>query len=321
MKRLARAGPSIVATMLGCTLLWGCGGDDKPTPRPAVAAQIGDTIVSQRDVRRSIDVLFPHQGGYLKAFGPPRYPECVRQKAAAADAVRRLSATQIKQECKLEYGIARAQAVSFLVRAQWLSREAKRRGIQGAGMTKRLALVRSQADRQQHALLATVHVSNAAIANYAYGNADIYKDPEQRIVHIVQAKTRREAQQARALVLSGRGWKPAVERFGVKPLREHFSGTHRIRETNAPHDAFGRGMFSARVGALNGPVRTLNGWFIFQVVRVAKRGSNHLSAQARRTILHTLQSEQLDRALHARYAHATRCAKQYRIAEAPECRR
>jgi hypothetical protein len=315
-----RVGSSIVAALLGSALMGGCGGSDDPAPRAATAARVGASVISQRDVTRSIDVLFPHRGGYSKSFGPPRYPECIRQKAAAADAVRRLSARQIEQECKLEYGITRAQTVSFLVRARWLAREAKRRGIPGAGAAKRDALVRSQADRQQHALLATIHVTDGAIANYAYGNADIYKDPEQRVVHVVQTRTRQQAARARALVERGLGWKAVVERLGVKPLRTHWSGTHTIRETNAPHDRFGRGMFSARIGVLEGPVRTLNGWFVFQPVKVASRGSNRLSAEARRTILHTLQSEQLDRALHARYASKTRCAKQYRIAEAPECR-
>ncbi len=299
----------------------GNGDDDRPQrPGNPVAATVGGRTIAEAEVTRSIDVLLPHPGGYVRAFGPPAYRACRRNKHAQADATHDLSAREILAECKLEFGIAKAQALSFLVRAEWLTSEAGRQELEPSRYDERPSSLRARSDDQQQALLRRIPVSARQIQRYGENNDVVYLQPEQRIVRIVQTSNSNLARQARTLIEDEGNWRQAVDRYAVRPLSRTWSGTHRVRASTAPQDRFGRGMFAARPGQLRGPVKTLNGWFVYEVVRVADPGSDRLSPQARRTILSTLRTDRLSKALHARYAADTDCARKYRIPEVPECR-
>ncbi|HEY6779403.1 MAG TPA: peptidylprolyl isomerase [Thermoleophilaceae bacterium] len=318
-----RVGPAAAAFVLVAALLGACGGEEDHRRDPA-AARVGDHVISERTVGRSIDLLFPHQGGYVRAFGPPGYTACRRAKRSVAigDPARQLSAEEIRTQCKLEFGITRAQTVSYLVRAEWLRREARRRALRVGAMptSTQVTSLRARSDAREHALLRTVDVGDAEIARYARGNSDVYGDPEQRLVRIVQTTSAQRARAARAAVDGGRGWERAVARYGVRPLSRSWNGTHTVRANTAPNDAFGQRMFSSPPGQLEGPVKTRDGWFVFQVVKILNKGSERLSPRSRKTILDAIRAQRLSHALEARYAPQTRCAKRYRIAEVPECR-
>lgn len=295
-----------------CIVLAGCGGsdDDQQAPKDT-AATIGDHVITDSDVDRSIDDLFPHGGGYAEAFGPPDYPECVQAKREAQDS----SAAAAKKECKLEFGVIRAQALSYLLRADWVRRESKRNHLPQPGRGS----LRERVDQRLERLQAAVPVSDAEIAQYGKDNSMVYSDSERRVVEILQTRGRARALHARAELRAGRPWPQVVDRYGTRPLRRTANGRHDVREASAPHDAFGRGMFSAPVGKLMGPVKTLNGLFVFEVQRISHAGSSRLPPKARTTILHTIQSKRLEDHLHERYAAQTTCAQRYRVPEVPQC--
>ena len=324
MHRSARVGLALVTAALAIGSAAACSdedGDDQPQrPQSSVAATVGDRTIAEAEVTRSIDVLLPHRGGYVRAFGPPAYRMCRHNKRVQADATHDLGAREILAECKLEFGIAKAQALSFLLRAEWLTREASRRGLKPSRYDERLTSLRARSDDQQQVLLRRIAVSDQQVQRYGENNDVVYGQPEQRIVRIVQTSSSNLARQARTLIKEEGDWRQAVDRYAVRPLSRTWSGTHRVRASTAPQDAFGRGMFAARPGQLRGPVKTLNGWFVYEVVRVADPGSDRLSPQARRTILSTLRTERLSKTLHTRYAADTDCARKYRIPEVPECR-
>lgn len=306
----ARLALLCLALVLG---LAGCGGDDDDEPpRAEAAATIGGRVITQTAVDRSIDALFPHEGGYSNAFGPPAYPRCVRIKRETQASS---SAADAKRQCKLEFGIIRAQALSYLVRADWVRRESERLHLAGSNR----GTIRERVDRRLSRLQAAIPVSATEIARYGQANSMVYADSERRVVDILQTRGRARALRARAELRDGRPWAQVVHRFGTRPLGRTFNGRHGISETNAPHDAFGRGVFEARVGELKGPVKTLNGLFLFQVLRISHAGSDRLPAKARNTILHALQQQQLEDRLHDRYAAVTTCAKRYRVPEVPQC--
>lgn len=289
--------------------LAGCGGNDEPSS--AAAARIGDRVITEADVDRSVDALFPHDGGYSKAFGPPAYSACVRAKREAQGS----SATAALRECKLEFGVLRAQTLSYLLRAEWARRETRRLHLADRGRGS----LRERTDRRLDRLQAAISVSEGDILRYAKDNSTVYADSERRIVDVLQTRGRERALRARAELAAGRPWPQVVARHGTRPLRRTFNGRHEIRQASAPNDAFGRAMFSARIGTLTGPIRTLNGQFLFEVRQVSHAASDRLSATTRTTIRHALQSEQLADRLHARYAAETSCARRYRLPEVPQC--
>jgi hypothetical protein len=299
---------------LACLILvpfTGCGGSDEQQTDANAAATIGDHVISETDVDRSIDDLFPHEGGYAEAFGPPDYPQCVQAKREAQGS----SAAAAKKECRLEFGVIRAQALSYLLRADWARREAERNHLpqpEGGSLRERV-------DERLDRLQAAVPVSATEIAQYGKDNSMVYADSERRVVEILQTRGRARALRARAELRAGRSWAQVVDRYGTRPLRRTANGRHEIREASAPHHAFGRGMFSAPVGKLVGPVKTLNGQFVFEVQRISHVGSSRLSPKARTTILHTIQSKRLEDHLHERYAPQTTCARRYRVPEVPQC--
>lgn len=288
--------------------LAGCGGgsdEDQPAPTNT-AATVGDRVITETDLDRAIDVVFPHQGGYAKAFGPPGYPACVKAKGDIPNA---------KQQCKTEFGVIRAQTLAFLLRAEWARRDAKRMNVAAEAS----GTLREQADVRLDALQGAIPVREEEIARYARDNAFVYADSERRVVRIVQTTSRKRALAARSALASGTPLRAVVARYSERPLERTVSGRHEVRKESAPNDAFGDGVFTAPVGELRGPVETLNGWYVYEVERISHRASNRLSNEARTSIRHTLQTKQLDERLHGRYASETTCAKRYRVPEVPQC--
>jgi hypothetical protein len=302
------AGLALLCTALA--MLGGCGGSDDGESAPDAAATIGERVISETEVTQSVDKLFPHEGGYIAAFGPPRYPRCVQVKRESD-----LTAAEALKQCKLEFGVIRAQALSYLLRAEWVRRESERRKLPEPDAGS----LRERVDQRLERLQAEIPVTDAAIKRYGDENSMVYEDSERRIVDVLQTRGRARALRAHAALRSGRPWPEVIDEYGARPLRRTFNGHHEVREASAPHDAFGRGMFSAPLGKLVGPVQTLNGQFIFLVRRVSHVGSHALSAKARTTILHALQIKQLEDRLHTHYAAETSCARRYRVPEVPQC--
>jgi hypothetical protein len=307
---------SCALALLGAAILASCGGGEEASDD--VAATVGDAVIAQADVDRFIDVLFPYQGGYRRAFGPPGYPHCMKAKLEfhrpGKNVGHERTPAQLKRECRLEFHNIRAQTLSYLIRARWLDRETRRRGL--PTVDDQPARLRIEA--QERALEASIAVRPEEVALYGRQNPTVFAASERRRVHIVQTRTWARAKRAFEELRRGRAWPAVVRAHTLRPRRDHWGGLHVVREASVPHDRFGRDMFTAPVGELMGPVATLNGWFVYRIERVWP-GSSRLSPEARRTIVHTIRVKRLDRLLRARYGSETRCVDRYRIPESPMC--
>src|SRR6201999_268221 len=220
----------VVAALVGCG---GGGDDDESAPAPP-AATIGGRTISERELARAIDVVFPHRGGYAKAFGPPDYPACMKAKTDVPNA---------KRQCRTEFAVIRSQTLSFLLRAEWARRDAERMNVAADAS----GTLREQADVRLDALQASIPVREAEIARYARDNEFVYADSEKRVVRIVQTTSRKRALAARAALAGGTPLRAVVARYSERPLERTVSGRHEVREASAPNDAFGRGMFAAPI--------------------------------------------------------------------------
>ncbi len=172
---------------------------------------------------------------------------------------------------------------------------------------------------QTEALLKTMPVTEAEILAHGRANPDVFKDPETRIVEIIQALTKHDAVEARRKLKARMGWPEAQQLYGVKPFNLYWTGTRTLKENTAPHDAFGQGLFTSRRHKIVGPIHTLNGWFVFEVLKIIPPHFKGLPPKSRINIRDMLQAIKLDGVLHRGYDSITHCAQQYQLPEAPEC--
>ena len=329
--------------MISCCALaislgaFGCGGgeDDEGLPDGA-AAKVGDKLIPAAAVRRQLRTSYVGRGG-LRGWAPPRYPACVaaHRQLQPDDTVE-----SIRRQCKVEFLITQAQAASLLIGAEWLARETARRGLDVEGAVERSlerqrqlppgqlqevrrregdVALRLRTDLQRQRLRDAMQVTESEIVEYAKANAD--RRPGVREASRGRCASRHQAGGVASAsgAQDGSTWAQVQDRYGVKPFDQHWSGRKTISEGTAPHDAFGRSVFSTRPGRRIGPIQTLNGWFIFEVIDVRPPRHRGLTRVAHDTVSTILRSRRLDRVLRNHYADKTECAKQYRIPEAPEC--
>jgi hypothetical protein len=267
------------------------------------------------------------RGGTPKSFGPPDYPACAKLKRAATSD----TAADIHRQCSYEWEAARAQAVSTLVRAEQLKREARRRGIDP---TRAVARALAELNRQSRARLprarpikaptidfangvlrdrvvAALPLTEAEIQGHARANAEVFLTSESRRAHILQASTELEADKARHELDRTASWTAVQDRYGVKPFNLHWTGTQVVKESLAPHDAFGRSLFATRPHRLLGPIRTLNGYFLFEVIDIRPAPKPLLTSQAHTNVAAYLRQQRLEQVLYDHYAKITTCSPKY----------
>jgi hypothetical protein len=317
------------ALFVGC----GGGGDSGEEGLPVgVAARLGGESIRESAVNRRMNATYELHDGSVKSFGPPHYRSCI----AGLGPQDSHPAKQAIRQCKVRFDIARAQAVDSLLEAEWLTREAKRRGLDTDSQVK-LALRRTEriasltgsdtpfedsdpafqarVAAQYRRLLETMHVTEQEIIDYAGANSDVYLDSETRVAQVVHTTTKQKALQARKELKTGESWMHVRNRYDVNPSPVPLT----VEEANRPEDAFGRALFLSKSGQLIGPIRTLSGWYIFEITKVRPPRHRGLTRQAHATVASTIRSHKLAGVLNRRYGPQTTCATRYQVPEAPRC--
>jgi hypothetical protein len=317
----------------------GDGGDEASSTLPAgVAAKVDNTVIREPAVQAQMAATrYERSNEKLRSYGPPDYPACVKAKRA----LNRPGETEksIRAQCKFEYEVGRAQAVNTLLRAQWLSREIKRRGLssdeiiqkasaramkfwakapgKAPDFSKDLSFVM---EAQYQALSTATPATEKEIQEYGAANAEVYYQGEDRRAQIAQNTTKAQATKARQALDRGMSWPEVQKRYALKPVPGRWTGHLTVTEHTIPSDAFGRAVFSARQGQVIGPVHTINGWFVFEVTKINPPRYKRLSPQAHYTVETNVRAQKLEAILNRRYAQLSSCAKKYIIPEAPNCR-
>ncbi len=320
---------SLLASWSGCG-----GGDDADGLPEGVAAQVGDTVIREVAVAARLRQVYAARDGSSQAFGPPAYPACAKQKRVLDPSYTR---KDIQRICKYEYENTRAEALSTLVRSEHLRREARRRGFDpdrvfARAVVKLKALARLQGHGSlppgypdveaknsilRERLLAAMPLTETEIRDHATANPEVFLKPERRRAHILQFKAKQPAFEARRRLESHASWAEVQSRYALEPSPGRWTGTFTADEFSVPADAFGRGIFTAKPRQLIGPVHTLNGWFVFEVLDVRPPPQGGITARARTHIAAYMRLQKLERALYDHYDKITKCLPQYETSSTP----
>jgi foldase protein PrsA len=133
-------------------------------------------------------------------------------------------------------------------------------------------------------------VTEQQIAAYYKSNRGSLRHREQRDLRVVVAPTRANAAAARAALDRGAPWGTVARRQSIDKASRadggRLHGVTRVEQDRRLGDA----VFEARRGALNGPVKARDGYYVFEVTRVLRPREQSLE-EARPTIEQLLVSE------------------------------
>lgn len=293
---------------------------------------------------------------------PPNYTKCIAdRKANLPEPVKgqpKPTEAQLKASCKQQYEQLRGQVMSFLIRAQWLDSEAERQDItvtdkevdaafekarkQAFGGNKAFAAFLKQtgqtpADllfRQRTQLLeqkitekimkGTSDVSQEDVKEYYEENKKKqFTQPATRDVNVILTKTKERAEQAKAAIDGGTKFEDAVAKYSIDATTKDKGGELLNVTQGQGEKAFDQAVFSADKGKVTGPVKTAEGWYVFDVTRATPAKTQPLDNQLRATIKQIIVSENQQKALtefgeeyQDRWRPKTECAKSFVV---PDC--
>ncbi len=337
----------MVGIALTAPLAGGCG-EEKPEGLPSgAAARFGDTVIQQSDVDRYAKASMTEAGLDPTGYGPPEYSVCMAQKREITrkQGVDRPE-SNLKRQCRYEYGIKVAQALGFLLRAKWLDEYASdtsivasnaslerqlanassglptdgdhERGSSRWRLTKADNLRRMRVALLEERLLARTRVTDAEVALAYKKSTNQFRQPERRDVRLVLARTRMDAIAARRSLARGATWASIVKRYSTDEASRATGGETTLLASSAAADRFTRAAFAADDKTIRGPVRTQHGWFVWELDKITPAEQSPL-AEVSDAIRSRLRFNKREYTLYERYAETTRCAARYVIPEVAEC--
>jgi foldase protein PrsA len=308
----------------------GCGG----VPGNAVAEVDGNAI-DKEEFDHWTQVV-ARSSGQPNASVPdaPDFVKCIAQKRkttpAPAKGQPKTTDAQLKDQCSQEYEAVRDQALQILVSFQWIEGEAEERGIKvsdaevkksfdtqvkenfpkeadfkkflkDSGQTEADIMRRVELDLlstkiRDEVIKGKDKVSGAQVEDFYEKNRERFAQPERRDLRIVLTKGEAKADQAKAALASGESWKTVAKRFSVDDASKSQGGKLAAQAEGTLEKALDKAAFSAKKGALSGPVKTQFGYYVFEVTKITEASQQTL-VQAKETITETLKSQNQQKAL------------------------
>jgi foldase protein PrsA len=129
-------------------------------------------------------------------------------------------------------------------------------------------------------------VTEQQIADHYESNQANFRQPELRDLRVVVTSTRAKAGAARAALAEGVSWSSVARRHSIDRASRS-EGGRQLKVTRAQQDKpLGDAVFTAPVNRLSGPVKTQNGYYVFEVTRVFE--ARQLSLEEARPTIRTL---------------------------------
>ncbi len=302
------------------------------------------------------------QGGSSVVPDPPGYEKCVAAlKAAAPAPVKgqpKPTDKQFETQCKQQYTQLKDQVMTFLIRSQWLEAEAKKQGIElsDAAVKKELDKARKQAFpkpadyqkflkdsgqteadllfRQRTQMLeqkVTEKVNKSAgsvtaadvTAYYAKNKDKQFTQPQTRDLRVVLTSSEKQAQEAKQALESGESWAKVAKRYSKDPTSKSSGGKLSGVQKGQGEKAFDDAVFKAPPNRLEGPVKTADGWYVFEVTKDTAAKTQPLTKDLEASIKQIVQSERQQAALtkfgkdyQERWRDKTECQKDFVV---PDC--
>jgi foldase protein PrsA len=352
MKKTKLCTLALGAFFVPAAIFAGCGG----VPGNAVATVDGNSI-EKSDFDHWLTVA-AKSGGQSGAAAPkpPDFAACVSQKRKTtpkpAKGQPKVTDSQLKSQCKQEYGSLRDQVMQLLISFDWIEGEAKAKGVKvtdkevkasfdkqkkqafpkaadfdkflkDSGQTEADILKRVRLDTLSNKIREKVtkgkdKVSDAQIAAYYNKNKQRFAQPERRDLRIVLTKDKAKAQQAKDAIKGGQSFKAVAKKYSIDQASKAQGGKLPAVAKGQQEKALDTAIFSAKKGELTGPVKTQFGYYVFEVTKITKASQQSLD-QAKTTIKQTLASQNQQKALdkfvkgfRKRWKAKTDCAKAYR---------
>jgi foldase protein PrsA len=198
--------------------------------------------------------------------------------------------------------------------------------LASSGMSEDDVLFRVRLNQLQEKLVKKVtedakKVSDEDIEAYYEKNKKRFAQPERRDLRVVLTKTEAKARQAKRALDSGQSFKRVVKQYSIDEASKSQNGLLPAVSEGQQEKAFDEAIFDAKKGAIEGPVKTQFGWYVFEVEKVTKASQQTLE-QSEDTIRNLLRSQREQKALDAfvkdfreDYKDETDCADDYRVAE------
>src|SRR4051794_9036869 len=338
-------------------LIAGCGSDSVPSNS---VAKVGDTAITKETFNHWLTAAAKQQAQTtgqkpenVVAPDPPNFTQC-----AAAKAKQKLpkgspqpKPADLKAQCKQEYDGLRDQTMQFLISAQWLQQESKKRNITASdkevqttfqqqkkqsfpkeadyqkflstsGQSETDLLYRVKLSvltnkLQQSIVKDKATVTDAQISDYYNKNKQRFAQPETRDLEVVLAAKKAKANAALKEIKSGVKWAKVAKKYSSDDASKSQGGKLPGVSKGQQEKTFDAAIFSAKKGVVTGPIKTQFGYYVFRVTKITPAKQQSLE-QVKTTIKNLLQSQGQQKALNdfvkdfqKRYKDMTKCAKDY----------
>src|SRR3954466_14436345 len=324
----------IALPIAACTaLIAGCGSDVPPNG----VAKIGDTVITKDQFNHWLTAAAHGSaapGANATGPDPPNFTKCVANQAKqpVAKGAKKPTQAQLKTQCKQQYDALKQQVMQFLVSAEWIQQEAKSQDVKvsdkevpkqfadqkkqsfpkeadyqkflkTSGMTESDLLFRVKLDVVSNDVRNKIikgkdKVSDAQVAAYYNKNKQRFAQPERRDLLVVLTRTKANAEAAKKALDSGQPWAAVAKKYSIDEASKAQGGKLPGVAKGQQEKAFDDAIFSAKKGALTGPVKTQFGWYVFDVTKVTPASQQTL-AQATAQIKQTLGTQNQQKALNS----------------------
>lgn len=350
---------SLILTLLAVlclpVVLAACGG----VPGNAVAEVDGESI--EKSDFDAWTAIAARGGGQTDAAlpQPPEYTECIAQKREdqpePAEGEEAPDDDALRQQCRQEYEAIRDSVMTLLINAQWIEGEAEQQDVsvtdeevrrsfeqQKDQQFRREAQYREfleQSGQTEEQLLEQVRtaelarkitekvtegegeVTDAEVNTFYKENRERFAQPETRDAHVVLARTRARAEQAREALEDGDSWRSVARRYSIDEATRSEGGALEDVTRGNQDAGLERALFGAEEGEIVGPVRTSLGWYVVEVDDITEAEQQTLE-ESRDTIRQSLVQQQEQEALQSfekeyveEWREKTECRDGYEVAQ------
>ena len=267
---------------------------------------------------------------------PPTFAGCIAQVRKQIPALKKTTDKQLKSECGQLFTSLSSQVMHFLITAYWYQADAAamklkvtdaqvqqqfnkdkaqqfptaasfQQFLNQTGQTMQDILYRVRLNLIYMHLVNkhNTKVTPAEIQAYYGLHKSTFGTPETRNLRIVLAKTKADANAAKAALASGQSWASVAKKYSTDPTTKNSGGVLTGVTKGQQDAALDKAAFAAPVNKVLGPVKAqlANGYYVFEVTGV-KHATQQTLAQAKSQIQQLLSSQAQTTAESAVDSHA-----------------
>jgi foldase protein PrsA len=294
---------------------------------------------------------------------PPYYTACVAHlytiDAKPAKGGSKPNTGQLRSECEQQYKMLQQQVLAFLISSYWVLGEAEAQGVkankqevqrqfqdiktqqfpkpeafkhylESSGLTIGDLLLRVRVNllssKIQHKIVAKATLSDRQIRKYYSENEARFAIPEKRTILAIVTRTQAAALRAKRAVESGEAFAAVARRDSIDGATKRTGGELSGLVNGDGEVELDKPVFAAKIGVIEGPVKTPAGQVVFEVKSVTPPTHGTL-AQTRSAIRQQLMAAEQQTALshfrkelRQKWIAKTECRAGYVISDCEEYR-